>query len=190
MTESPAPDLPERRRHPVVYALPVLLFFGLAAYFAWALLSGRDPQQLSSALIGKPVPQFALPALLPDVPGVSRADLGGKPVLVNFFASWCVPCRAEHPLLMELAKDPNVTVIGIVFKDKPDAAAGLLRELGNPYDRIGQDVDGRTAIDFGVYGVPETFLIDAGGVVRFRQPGPLTPDVIDREVEPMLGIMP
>src|SRR5262245_24479789 len=173
-------------RRPVLYLLPVLLFIALAGYFAWALLSGRDPQQLSSALIGKPAPEFALPALLPDLPGAARADLGGKPMLVNFFASWCVPCRAEHPFLMDLAKNANVTIIGIVYKDKPEAAADLLLELGNPYYRVGQDVEGRTAIDFGVYGVPETFLIDAGGIVRFRQPGPLTPDVIERDVLPLL----
>jgi cytochrome c biogenesis protein CcmG/thiol:disulfide interchange protein DsbE len=186
MTETSGTESLARRRRPVLYLLPVLLFIALAGYFAWALLSGRDPQQLSSALIGKPAPEFSLPALLPNLPGAARADLGGKPVLVNFFASWCVPCRAEHPFLMELAKDANITIIGIVYKDKPEAAADLLRELGNPYDRIGQDVDGRTAIDFGVYGVPETFLIDAGGIVRFRQPGPLTPDVIERDVMPLL----
>ena len=173
-------------RRPVLYVLPVLLFIMLAGYFAWALLSGRDPQQLPSALIGKPAPEFALPPLLPDMPGASRADLGGKPVLVNFFASWCVPCRAEHPFLMKLSKDTGVTIVGIVYKDKPEDATALLHELGNPYTRIGQDVDGRAFIDFGAYGVPETFLIDAGGIVQFRQPGPLTPDVIERDVIPLL----
>jgi cytochrome c biogenesis protein CcmG, thiol:disulfide interchange protein DsbE len=186
MIETSGTESSTRSRRPLLYLLPVLLFIALAGYFAWALLSGRDPQQLSSALIGKPAPEFALPALLPGLPGAARADLGGKPVLVNFFASWCVPCRAEHPFLMELAKGADITIVGIVYKDKPEAAADLLLELGNPYDRIGQDVDGRTAIDFGVYGVPETFLVDAGGIVRFRQPGPLTPDVIERYLLPLL----
>jgi len=168
------------------FILPVLLFVALAGTFAWALLSGRNPQQLPSALIGKAAPEFALPALLADLPGATNAELGGKPVLVNFFASWCVPCRAEHPLLMELSGNADATIIGIAYKDKPEGAAALLRELGNPYDRIGQDSDGRTAIDFGVYGVPETFLIDAGGIIRFRQPGPLTEDVIRQDILPLL----
>lgn len=181
MTE--ATESPRRR---VAFVLPVLLFLALAGYFAWALLSGRDPQQLPSALIGKPAPTFDLPALLTELPGASRADLRGKPVLVNFFASWCVPCRVEHPLLMDLSKGSGVTLIGIVYKDKPEAAKALLQELGNPYDRIGQDLDGRAFIDFGAYGVPETFLIDAGGIIRFRQPGPLTRDVIEQELLPLL----
>jgi cytochrome c biogenesis protein CcmG/thiol:disulfide interchange protein DsbE len=180
-------DIPERPRRRIAFALPVLLFLALAGYFAWALLSGRDPQQLQSALIGKPAPAFELPALLAELPGATRADLGGKPMLVNFFASWCIPCRVEHPFLMELTKNAEVTIIGIAYKDKPEAAKAFLQELGNPYDRIGQDADGRVAIDFGVYGVPETFLIDAGGIIRFRQPGPLTPDVVKDEVMPLLA---
>ena len=181
MTETPAP-----RGFRVAFLLPVVLFLVLAAYFTWALLSGRDPQRVESALIGKPAPEFSLPQLLPDLPGAVRADFGGKPVLVNFFSSWCIPCRIEHPYLMELTKNADVTIIGIVYKDKPEAATALLQQMGNPYDRIGQDRDGRTAIDFGVYGVPETYVIDAGGIVRFRQPGPLTPDVIRDEVLPLL----
>jgi cytochrome c biogenesis protein CcmG/thiol:disulfide interchange protein DsbE len=181
VTETSAPP-----RFRIAYLLPVLLFLGLAGYFAWALLSGRDPQRLESALIGKPAPEFALSPLLPDLPGVARADLVGNPVLVNFFASWCVPCRIEHPLLMTLSKEDGVTIVGIAYKDKPEDATALLQELGNPYGRIGQDRDGRTAIDFGVYGVPETYVIDAGGIVRFRQPGPLTEDVIQQQVLPLL----
>jgi cytochrome c biogenesis protein CcmG, thiol:disulfide interchange protein DsbE len=181
MTETSARSGPR-----IAFILPVLLFLALAGYFAWALLSGRDPQQLPSALIGKPAPDFDLPALLADLPGAARQDLGGKPVLVNFFASWCVPCRVEHPLLMELSHDAGVTIIGIAYKDQPEAATALLRELGNPYDRIGQDLRGGAAIDFGVYGVPETFLIDAGGIIRFRQPGPLTEDVIRQDILPLL----
>lgn len=177
-------SIPVGRR--IAFILPVLLFLALAGYFAWALLSGRDPQQLPSALIGKPAPAFDLPALLADLPGAARQDLGGKPVLVNFFASWCVPCRVEHPLLMELSHEAGITIVGIAYKDQPEQATALLRELGNPYDRIGQDVYGRAAIDFGVYGVPETYVIDAAGIVRFRQPGPLTPEVIRDEVLPLL----
>ena len=133
MTETPA-----RPGFRVAFLLPVILFLALAGYFAWALLSGRDPQRVESALIGKPAPEFALPPLLPDLPGAARADFGGKPVLVNFFSSWCIPCRIEHPYLMELTKNADVTIIGIAYKDKPEAATTLLQEMGNPYDRIGQ----------------------------------------------------
>jgi DsbE subfamily thiol:disulfide oxidoreductase len=178
--------MPARPSFRVAFLLPVILFLALAGYFAWALLSGRDPQRVESALIGKPAPEFALPPLLPDLPGAARADFGGKPVLVNFFASWCIPCREDHKYLMQLARDTDITIIGIVYKDDPAAATTFLKELGNPYNRIGQDRSGRTAIDFGVYGVPETYVIDAGGIVRFRQPGPLMQDVIEQEVLPLL----
>jgi cytochrome c biogenesis protein CcmG/thiol:disulfide interchange protein DsbE len=170
----------------LAFILPVLLFLGIAAYFGEALFSGRDPQRLPSALVGKPAPDFTLPPLLTALPGAALADLGGKPVLVNFFASWCVPCRVEHPLLMELARDPAVTLVGIAYKDKPDDASAFLRELGNPFARIGQDANGRAAIDFGVYGVPETFVIDAQGIVRLRHAGALTPDVVETEILPLL----
>ena len=160
----------------LLYLLPALLFVIVAGYFLVALMLNRNPQEIPSALVGKPAPEFALPPLLPDVPGVARADLSGSVVLVNFFASWCVPCRAEHPLLARLAKESGVTIFGIAYKDKADAARAYLAQLGNPYARIGMDDSGRTGIDFGITGVPETFVVAADGHVCYRQWGPVTDD--------------
>src|SRR6266446_3200567 len=167
------------------YLLPVALFFVLIAYFALALRPGRDPSTLPSALIDKPAPDFAL-AGLAGGPGVSRAALDGHTAIVNFFASWCVPCRAEHPLLMRLAKQEHVLLFGIAYKDKPEEAARFLAQLGNPYRRVGFDQSGRVGIDFGVYGVPETYVIDRAGHIRYRHVGPLTADALERELLPRL----
>jgi cytochrome c biogenesis protein CcmG, thiol:disulfide interchange protein DsbE len=126
-----------------------------------------------------------LPALLEDGPGVATADLKGTPVLVNVFASWCGPCRAEHPLLMRLAEQ-GVALYGIDFKDRPEEARAWLARVGNPYRRIGTDRAGASTIDWGVYGVPETFLVDATGTIRFRQVGPLSPGVVETSIWPLL----
>ncbi len=170
-----------RRR--LIFILPALVFLGLAAAFYAGL--DRDPQLVPSALIGKPVPQFALPALIDGNDGLKTADLKGKVVLVNVFASWCVPCRAEHPLLMRLAKE-GVELDGINYKDKPEDAKLWLTNLGDPYKRIGSDLEGTVGIDWGVYGVPETFVIDRTGTLRFKQVGPLTPDVINDTIVPLV----
>jgi cytochrome c biogenesis protein CcmG/thiol:disulfide interchange protein DsbE len=175
----------------LLFFVPVLLFAGLVAYLAYALRVERDPSAVPSAMIDKPVPQFDLPPLLAELPGVASGDLavpdpGGKPVLVNFFASWCVPCRAEHPLLMRLAEEKRITLYGIAYKDKPEDAKAFLAELGNPFSRVGVDASGRTAIDFGVYGVPESYLVDAKGRIRFRQVGPLYDYVLDKQLQPLL----
>ena len=167
------------------YLLPVALFLVLIAYFALALRPGRDPSTLPSALIDKPAPDFDL-AGLAETRGLSRAALDGHPAIVNFFASWCVPCRAEHPLLMRLAENEHVPVYGIAYKDKPDDAARFLAQLGDPYRRVGLDQSGRTGIEFGVYGVPETYLIDGSGHIRLRHVGPLDRDTIERELLPRL----
>ncbi len=176
----------------LLFLLPALLFAGLVAYLAYALRPERDPSAVPSALIDKPAPEFDLPPLHDGQPGLARADLtaadlAGKPVLVNFFASWCVPCRAEHPLLMELSQMSGITLYGIAYKDKPEAATSFLAELGDPFDRVAQDADGRTAIDFGVYGVPETYVIDGQGRIRFRQVGPLYPEMLETELLPLLA---
>ncbi|HEX4261901.1 MAG TPA: DsbE family thiol:disulfide interchange protein [Acetobacteraceae bacterium] len=136
-----------------------------------------DPHGVPNPLVGKPVPHFALPPLGAG-PGLASAELHhpGRPVLVNFFASWCVPCVQEAPELMAL-HDRAVPIYGIAYKDQPDAALGFLERHGNPYLRVATDLPGRTAIDFGLYGVPETYFIDRGGIIRWRWAGALTPDV-------------
>jgi cytochrome c biogenesis protein CcmG/thiol:disulfide interchange protein DsbE len=164
--------------------LPLALFAVLVGYFALGLR--RDPHLLPSALLDRPAPEFSLPPLADGKPGVARADLVGAPVLVNFFASWCVPCRAEHALLERLAAD-GVVLLGIDYKDKTEDAKRWLAELGDPYRRLGADRDGRVAIDFGVYGVPETYVIDRAGTIRYRQVGPITPDDLDHTIKPLLA---
>jgi cytochrome c biogenesis protein CcmG/thiol:disulfide interchange protein DsbE len=169
----------------LLYLIPVLVFAGVGIGLALGLT--RDPSILPSALIGKPVPDFKLPGVAGlDRPGLSSADLKGKPALVNVFASWCVPCRAEQPLLLRLA-DSGVPIYGINYKDKPDQVDAWLNQLGNPYQRIGADQSGRVAIDWGVYGVPETFVIDAEGRIRHKFVGPLMPQDVDQTLLPMLA---
>jgi cytochrome c biogenesis protein CcmG/thiol:disulfide interchange protein DsbE len=145
-----------------------------------------DPHTLPSMLIGKKLPHFDLPGGGP-LTGLSSAEIEavGKPLLVNFFASWCIPCVEEAPQLMAL-KSQGVAIYGIAYKDRLDATGGFLAQNGNPYTRIGLDLPGRVAIDFGVYGVPETYLLDAGGIVRWRWAGALTDEVIAGTLMPML----
>ena len=171
-------------RRQLLFIVPLLLFFGLAAALFAGL--GRDPHAVPSALIDKPVPDFALPALLDDRPGLATADLKGRVALVHVFASWCVPCRLEHPLLMRLAKQ-GVEFDGINYKDKPEDARLWLTDLGDPYKRIGADVAGAVGIDWGVYGVPETFVIDRAGIIRYKQVGPLSADVIKDTIMPLMS---
>jgi cytochrome c biogenesis protein CcmG, thiol:disulfide interchange protein DsbE len=168
-----------------LYLLPVALFLVLAGYFALALRPGRDPSLLPSAMIDKPAPDFAL-AGLKGAPGLTLDALKGQVAVVNFFASWCVPCRAEHPLLLRLAEQEHAPLYGIAYKDKPADAEHYLAQLGDPYRRVGLDESGRTGIDFGVYGVPETYLIDRSGHIRFRYVGPLTAEALERELLPRL----
>jgi len=169
----------------LIYLLPVALFLVLAGYFALALRPGRDPSVLPSAMIDQPAPAFDLGGL-DGKAGLARGTLEGQVALVNFFASWCAPCRVEHPLLMRLAQDEHVPLYGIAWKDKPAEAERYLDQLGDPYRRVGLDESGRTGIDFGVYGVPETYLIDKEGHIRFRFVGPLTPEALQRELLPRL----
>jgi len=166
------------------FVIPVLVFGGLAILFGTQL--GHDPKIVPSALIDQPVPDFDLPPLKQDKGGLATADLNGQVALVNIFASWCLPCRAEHPLLMRLAEQNVVAVHGINYKDKPEAALAWLGELGDPYTRIGIDSTGRAAIDWGVYGVPETFIVDREGRIRHKVVGPLTPRSLEEEVLPVV----
>lgn len=169
---------------PAVLA-PLVVAVLLIAVFA--LNIGRDPGFVPSALIGSKAPDFSLPALeTVDAPGFSTADLTGKVSVVNVFASWCVPCRAEHPLLMQLASRDDLNLFGINYNDVPENAAAFLTSLGNPYDRIGADRDRRVSLDFGVYGVPETFVIDADGVITFKVTGPMSPEIFETELLPAI----
>lgn len=170
-----------------VFLLPLIVFAVIAGYFAFPILAGKDPRTLPSALIDKPAPTLALPPLLSGKPGVEPAALGGEVRLVNFFASWCAPCRVEHPILMRLAEEGEVPLVGINYKDKPEAARAWLAELGDPYARIGVDADGRAAIDWGVYGVPETYIVDAAGRIRYRHVGPITSQVLKDEILPRVA---
>jgi cytochrome c biogenesis protein CcmG/thiol:disulfide interchange protein DsbE len=170
----------------LLYLIPVLVFIGVGIGLALGLT--RDPGVLPSALLDKSVPAFELPPLEGRAgAGLSSQDLqAGQPALVNVFASWCVPCRAEHPLLMALA-ERGVTIYGINYKDPPEQASAWLAELGDPFARIGADRDGRVGIDWGVYGVPETFVVDGEGRIRHRFVGPLQPRDVDRTLLPLLA---
>jgi cytochrome c biogenesis protein CcmG/thiol:disulfide interchange protein DsbE len=164
---------------------PALLFLGLVAAFALGL--GRDPKLVPSPLIGKPVPDFALPAVKGRSLGLASGDLKGEVSLVNVFASWCVACREEHPVLMRLKADGTVPIHGLDYKDKPDDAARWLDEMGDPYTPTGADIDGRVAIDWGVYGVPETFVVDARGRIAFKQVGPITLEILEETILPLVA---
>ena len=172
------------KRRGWLYLLPVLLFAALAIGFYAGL--GSDPTALPSALIDRKAPDFALPSLAQGEPGFSSADLQGQVSLVNIFASWCAPCRAEHPVLNALAKSKRVPIYAINYKDKTQNADAWLAELGNPYSKIGVD-DGRIAIEWGVYGVPETFVVDRAGHIRYRHVGPLTQADIERTILPLVA---
>ena len=169
----------------IVFLLPLALFLILAGYFALSLRPGRDIHELPSAMLEKPAPSFDLPGLGHSTP-LALSALKGHPFVVNFFASWCVPCRIEHPLLMRLAQQNRIPLYGIDYKDKPEDGTRLLATYGDPYRLAGMDRDGRTGLDFGVYGVPETYVIDAGGIIRKRFVGPLTAETVDQELLPLL----
>ena len=170
------------------YLLPVFVFVGLAAALGVQLLTG-DPSKVPSALIDKPVPEFALPPVqgFEEAGGFATGDLGqGEIALVNIFASWCGPCRVEHPLLMALAEAGTVPLYGINYKDTPEDAERWLGRLGNPYTLMGADLDGRTGIDWGVYGVPETFVVDGAGRIRHRHVGVLSQFDLDETILPLI----
>jgi len=171
------------------FVIPLALFAAVAVgLFAGLWLK---PQDLPSPLIDKPMPSINLPPIAgrENAPGFATGDLQGSVTLLNVFASWCIPCRAEHPELTKLRNDPTlkgVRLVGMNYKDKPSDALAFLDELGNPYERIGADQSGRAAIELGVYGVPETFLIDARGRIRLRYPAPMNPHDIDTVIKPAL----
>ena len=165
--------------------LPIAVFLALVVLLAIGLT--LNPREVPSPLIGKAVPTFDLPPVKGRTLGLSSADLGrGEVSLVNVFASWCVACREEHPVLMDLKARGLVPIHGLNYKDQPDDAARWLAEWGDPYSRTGADVDGRVGIDWGVYGVPETFVIGPDGRIAYKHIGPITPQFVNAELMPMI----
>ena len=185
MSTTENPHAARRRRWFLL--LPLALFVGLAAIFLIRLETSGNIADIPSALIGKPVPEFDLPPLDgTGLPGLKRADLLGGVSIVNIFASWCAPCRLEHPYITALSKDPRIRVFGINYKDVPENARRFLGELGNPYAAIGVDERGRAAIDWGVYGIPETFLIGPDGIIRYKFIGPLSEEALVSVLKPQI----
>lgn len=177
----------------ILILLPLILFAALAGVFVYLLvlkpeLTGQqhDPSLLPSVLIDRPMPALELPPLYEGQPGLGTAELKGKPQLVNIFASWCTPCRIEHPVLMRLSKEEGIVVRGVAYKDKPEDSRRFLEQFGNPFTSIGIDQDGRAGIELGVTGVPETFVLDGQGRIRYRHQGPLGPAVVDKDILPLL----
>jgi cytochrome c biogenesis protein CcmG, thiol:disulfide interchange protein DsbE len=171
---------PRKRRFSAL--VPLAVFGGIAVFLGIGLT--LNPREVPSPLIGRPVPAFSLPPVLGRTLGLSDKDLKGQVSVVNVFASWCVPCRQEHPLIQHLAKD--VPVHGLNYKDQPPDAKRWLDELGDPYTRTGADIDGRVGIDWGVYGVPETFVIDRDGRIAYKQIGAITPDILESKLLPLI----
>ena len=174
----------EPRRRVSLFTLVPFVFFAFVMLSGWGLLNGGG--DLPSALLNKPVPEFSLPPVLGREEGFSTPDLMGHVSFVNVFASWCVPCRAEHPLFMALSEGGEVPLYGINYKDPPEQARAWLDELGDPYTRIGTDRDGRAGIEWGVYGVPETYVITADGTIAYRHVGPITHAILQNTLMPMV----
>ena len=164
--------------------VPLILFVALAGVFAFQLTAGKDTSELPSALIGKAAPATDLPPLDPAMPGINSASFRGRVTVLNVFASWCVPCREEHPLLMQLSTRGDIRLYGINNKDRPEDAMRFLTRLGQPFAAIGTDGSGRVSIDWGVYGVPESFIVDNDGIIRFKWIGPMTPESIEKVIVP------
>lgn len=165
------------------YLIPLAIFVILVVFLAIGL--GHDPREVPSPLINQPAPAFQLAQLHDQTKNFSAAEMRGKVWLLNVWASWCVSCRDEHPVLMELARSKTIPIYGLNYKDKPEDATAWLRDFGDPYVLSAMDADGRVGIDYGVYGVPETYLIDKNGIIRFKQIGPVTPEVVQNKILPM-----
>jgi cytochrome c biogenesis protein CcmG/thiol:disulfide interchange protein DsbE len=189
MMSEPATTDPTPRGKPWLMALPLIGFLVLAGLFLLRL-NGGDPSKIPSALIGHPAPQTALPPLTglvnndAQVPGLDPATFKGKVSIVNVWASWCVPCHEEAPLLTALGKDTRLQLVGINYKDAPDNARRFLGRYGNPFGVVGVDGNGRAAIEWGVYGVPETFIVGREGTIVYKMVGPVTPENIDSVLKP------
>jgi len=166
------------------FAIPLAIFVALLAFLFVGL--GLNPREVPSPFIGKPAPAFELAQLHAPDKRFARAEMAGKVWILNVWASWCVACRQEHPLLVELAKRKTVPLVGLNYKDKPEDAKAWLRQFGDPYVLSVSDLDGRVGIDYGVYGVPETFVIDRQGVIRHKQIGPITPEALEKKILPLV----
>lgn len=166
------------------FLLPLGIFMTMAVFLGIGLK--LDPREVPSPLIGKPAPDFALPTLADPSRTLRKQDLLGRVWLLNVWASWCAACRQEHPVLVEFARSQSTPIYGLNYKDDRAAGLGWLQEGGNPYADSLFDHDGRLGIDYGVYGVPETFVIDQAGVIRYKHIGPITPDVLHKQIEPLL----
>jgi cytochrome c biogenesis protein CcmG/thiol:disulfide interchange protein DsbE len=183
MNPSEVQGQPRRR---LFVLLPLLIFLALAGIFLLQLFSGREASTVPSALIGSKAPETVLPPLEgTNLPTFDTKAFAGRVTLVNVFASWCAPCRIEHPLLLELAQDARLQIAGLNYKDQPENARRFLGELGNPYSAIGVDEKGRAAINWGVYGVPETFLVGKDGTILYKHVGPLSPEAVLNELMPV-----
>ncbi|MGH9970302.1 MAG: DsbE family thiol:disulfide interchange protein [Pyrinomonadaceae bacterium] len=165
------------------YIIPLGLFVVLVAFLAIGL--GRDPHEVPSPLINKPAPDFQLPQLREPNKTFSAREMRGKVWLLNVWASWCFSCREEHPVLLELARTGTLPIYGLNLKDKREDALSWLTELGDPYVLSAADIEGRVAIDYGVYGAPETYLIDRNGVIRFKKVGPISPELLNTTILPL-----
>jgi cytochrome c biogenesis protein CcmG/thiol:disulfide interchange protein DsbE len=166
------------------FLIPLIVFAGLVVFLGIGLT--LDPREVPSPFIGKPAPAFSLPQVAEPAKSLSNQDLKGQVSLVNVWASWCVSCRQEHPLLVELSKQNIVPVYGLNYKDERDAALGWLSQFGNPYVASAFDAEGKVGIDWGVYGVPETFVVDKQGVIRYKQTGPVTREILDKTLLPLI----
>ena len=166
------------------FAIPLAIFIGLVILLGVGLK--LDPRLVPSPLIDKPAPDFTLSKLSDPAASITKADLRGRPVMLNVWSSWCGACREEHPLLVETARRGEFEIFGLDYKDTRDDAQQLLARAGNPYKESAFDPEGRLGLDLGVYGVPETFILDAQGVIRFKQVGPITPEVLNDKILPLM----
>ena len=171
----------------LLFLLPLATLLVLAGFFGWSLLSGRDPASIGSAVVNRPAPPLAAPALREGEPALTDALLrSGKPVLINFFASWCAPCLLEHPLLLRLRERECATIIGIAWKNKPDEARAWLKKLGDPFRYAGVDPEGKLSLDWGLSGVPETYLVDGDGIVRLHYRRAINERDVTESILPLL----
>ena len=190
MITEPTSDVPWRRR--LIAIVPLIVFVSLAVLFLMRLVTGGDPSHVPSALIGRPAPATTLPPVEglqqngKPVPGLTPEMFIGKVTLVNVWGSWCVPCRDEAPLLHALARDSRIQLVGIDYKDQPDNARGFLKNYGNPFVAIGADPNGRASIEWGVYGVPETFIVGRDGKIAHKLIGPISPENLAAELKPAI----